>query len=141
VSFGELKTSHNNLKDICEKLMESQNSSHVHEAVVVTMVVGVTFDLLDSPTSKPYPTKSLSSKWIISLVIGNVDCYDSKITIENDVLMKKFNALTLDLEKAYGGKAKLDFILGSQRRSLNREGLGYVPKKGKNDFAKKRLSL
>jgi hypothetical protein len=90
--------------------MEAQNSSHVHEAVVVTMDVGVTFDLLDSPTSKPYPTKSLSSKWIISLVIGNVDCYDSQITIENDVLMKKFNALTLDLEKAYGGKAKLDLF-------------------------------
>jgi hypothetical protein len=48
------------------------------------------------------------------------------------------NALTHDLEKAYGGKAKLDFILGSQRCSLNREGLGYFPKKGKNAFVKQK---
>ena len=48
----------------------------------------------------------------------------------------KVNALTHDLEKAYGGKAKLDFILGSQRCSLNREGRGYFPKKGKNAFVK-----
>jgi hypothetical protein len=47
------------------------------------------------------------------------------------VLVDRVNALTHDLEKAYGGKAKLDLILGSQRCSLNHEGLGYVPKKGK----------
>jgi hypothetical protein len=34
------------------------------------------------------------------------------------------------------GKAKLDFILGSQWCSLNPEGLGFVPKKGKNAFVK-----
>jgi hypothetical protein len=28
--------------------------------------------------------------------------------------------------------------LGSQRCSLNREGLGYVPKKGKNAFVKQK---
>jgi hypothetical protein len=55
------------------------------------------------------------------------------------MLVCKVKALTLqnvshDLEKAYGGKAKFDFILGSQRCSLNCEGLGYVPKMGKNDF-------
>jgi phage FluMu protein Com len=42
------------------------------------------------------------------------------------------------LEKAYGGKAKLGFILGSQHCSLKRERLGYVPKKGKNAFAKQK---
>jgi hypothetical protein len=34
------------------------------------------------------------------------------------------------------GKAKLDFILGSQWCSLNPEGLGFVTKKGKNAFVK-----
>lgn len=42
------------------------------------------------------------------------------------------------LRMANGGKAKLDFILGSQRCSLNREGLGYIPKKGKNAFVKQK---
>jgi hypothetical protein len=73
-----------------------------------------------------------------SLMIDNVNCDDSQIIVENDVLVKMVNALTLDLEKAYGGKAKLDFILGSQCCSLNREGLRYVPKKGKNAFAKQK---
>jgi predicted transcriptional regulator len=50
VSFEELKTSHNNLKENCEKLVEAQNSSIVNEVVVVTEDVGVTCDLLDSPT-------------------------------------------------------------------------------------------
>jgi hypothetical protein len=42
VSFEELKTSHNNLKENCEKLVEAQSSSIVHEVVVVTEDVGVT---------------------------------------------------------------------------------------------------
>jgi phage FluMu protein Com len=66
----------------------------------------------------------------------NVACDDSHATIENDVLVKMVSALSLDLKKAYGGKAKLDFILGSQQCSHNHEGLGYVPKKGNNAFAK-----
>ena len=52
------------------------------------------------------------------------------------MLVSKVKALTHDLEKAYGGKAKLEFILRSQRCSFNHEGLGYVPKNGKNAFAK-----
>jgi hypothetical protein len=53
-------------------------------------------------------------------------------------LLGRVNALTHDLEKAYRGKAKLDFTLGSQRCSLNREGLGYLSKKGKNAFVKQK---
>jgi hypothetical protein len=68
----------------------------------------------------------------------NIALDESQIIVENEVLVDRVNALTHDLEKAYGGKAKLDFILGSQRCSLNREGLGYVPKKGKNAFIKQK---
>lgn len=32
VSFLKLKTSHDNLKESCEKHVEAKNSSHVHEA-------------------------------------------------------------------------------------------------------------
>jgi hypothetical protein len=52
VSFEELKTSHNNLKENCEELVEAQNSYIVHEVMVVTDDVRVTFDLIDSPTSE-----------------------------------------------------------------------------------------
>jgi hypothetical protein len=141
VSFEELKTSHNNLKENCEKLVEAQKSSIVHEVVVVTKDIGVTCDLLDSPTSEPQPTNSVCDKCKISLTHDNIVYDESQIIVENKVLVGKVNALTHDLEKAYGGKAKLDFILGSQRCSLNREGLGYVPKKGNNAFVKKKYNV
>jgi hypothetical protein len=120
--------------------MLAQNSSHVYEVMVITTNVGVTCDLRDSPTSEPCPYNTLCSKCNISLLDDNVTCDDS-LVIENDVLAKKVSSLTNDLEKAYGGKAKLDFILGSQRCSLNREGLGYVPKKGNNAFAKHKTTF
>ena len=43
--------------------------------------------------------------------------------------------LTNALGKAYGGEARLLKCLGSQRFSLNKEGLGYTLKKGKTAFA------
>ena len=43
VTFEDLKTSHNNLKESCEKFVEAQNSSRVHEVVVITTDVGVTY--------------------------------------------------------------------------------------------------
>jgi hypothetical protein len=138
VSFEELKTSHNDLKENCEKLADAQKSSIVHEVVVVTEDVEVTCDLLDSLTSEPLPTNSICDKCKISLMNDNIALDESKIIVENEVLVDRINTLTHDLEKAYGGKAKLDFILGSQRCSLNREGIGYVPKKGKNAFIKQK---
>jgi hypothetical protein len=135
VSFEELKTSHNDLKENCEKLADAQKSSIVHEVMIVTKDVGVTCDLLDSLTSEPLPTNSICDKCKICLN-DDIALDESKNIVENKVLVDRVNTLTHDLEKAYGGKAKLDFILGSQRCSLNREGLGYVPKKGKNAFIK-----
>jgi hypothetical protein len=132
LSFEELKTSHNDLKRIVEKLADAQKSSIVHEVVVVTEDVGVTCDLLDSLTSEPLPTNSIYDKCKISLMNDNIALDESKIIVENEVVVDRVNALTYDLEKAYGGKAKLDFILRSQWCSLNRDGLGYVTKKGKN---------
>jgi hypothetical protein len=138
VSFEELKTSHNNLKESCESLVRSQNSPLVHEVVVVTKDVGVTCDLFDSSTSDSQPTNFICDKCNVSLENDDISCDKSNIIMENEILIEKVNTLTHDLEKAYGGKAKLDFILGSQCCSLNREGLGYLPKKRKNAFVKQK---
>jgi hypothetical protein len=118
--------------------VESQNSPLVHEVVVVTKDVGITCDLLDSSTSDSQPTSFICDKCKISLENDDISCDESNIIIENEALVGRVNALTHDLEKAYGGKAKIDFILGSQRYSLNHEGLGYLPKKGKNVFLKQK---
>jgi hypothetical protein len=138
VSFEELKTSHNNLKESCESLVESQNSPLVHEVMVVTKDVGITCDLLDSSTRDSQPTSFICDKCKISLENDDIGCDKSNIIIENEALIGRVNALTHDLEKAYGRKAKLGFILRSQYCSLNCEGLEYLPKKGKNAFVKQK---
>ena len=54
--------------------------------------------------------------------------------VENETLKKEVNELTRALGNAYGGDVRLLKCLGSQRFSLNKEGLGYTPKKGKAAF-------
>jgi hypothetical protein len=49
---------------------------------------------------------------------------------ENETL-KEVNELTNAIGKAYGGEAHLLKCLGSQRFSLNKEGLGYTPRKAR----------
>jgi hypothetical protein len=61
--------------------------------------------------------------------------------VENETLKKEVNELTRALGNAYGGDARLLKCLGSQRFSLNKEGLGYTPKKGKAAFATHKVSF
>jgi len=61
--------------------------------------------------------------------------YDSSLIVENETLKKEVDELSCALGKAYGGEARLPKCLGSQRFFLNKEGLGYVPKKGKISYA------
>ena len=51
------------------------------------------------------------------------------------------NELTRALGNAYGGEARLLKCLGSQRFSLNKEGLGYTPKKDKTAFVTSKVSF
>ena len=61
--------------------------------------------------------------------------------VENETLKKEVNELTCALGNAYGGEACLLKCLGSQRFSLNKEGLGYTPKKGKTVVAPHKTSF
>ena len=61
--------------------------------------------------------------------------------VENKTLKKEVNELTHALGKAYGGEAHLLKYLGSQRFSLNKEGLGYTPKNGKATFVTHKTSF
>jgi hypothetical protein len=66
--------------------------------------------------------------------------YDASLMVENETLKKEVNELTLALGKACGGEDQLLMCLGSQRASLYKEGLGYIPKKGKAAFAPHKTS-
>ena len=61
--------------------------------------------------------------------------------MENENLKKEVNELTHVLGNAYGGEAHLLKCLGRQRFSLNKEGLGYTPKKGKVAFVTPKASF
>jgi hypothetical protein len=61
--------------------------------------------------------------------------------VENKTLKKEVNKLTHVLDNAYGGDARLLNCLGSQRFSLNKEGLDYTPKKGRAAFVTPKASF
>jgi hypothetical protein len=61
--------------------------------------------------------------------------------VENETLKKEVKELNLTLTKAYGGEDHLLMCLGSQRTSLYKEGLGYIPKKCKATFANHKTSF
>jgi hypothetical protein len=61
--------------------------------------------------------------------------------VENETLKKEIKELNHTLAKAYGGKDRLLMCLSSQRASLYKGGLGYVPKKGKFVFANHKTSF
>ena len=61
--------------------------------------------------------------------------------VENETLKKEVNELTHALGNAYGGDTRLIKCLGSQRFSLNKEGLGYTPKKVKVAFITPKASF
>ena len=84
--------------------------------------MGVTCDLLDSPTSAPSPTNSSCSTCNGSLLKDGFSC-DATLIVENEMLKKKVEILTRDLERAYGGAANLNLALG-MCKSINNEGLG-----------------
>jgi hypothetical protein len=141
VSFEELKTFHNNLKKSCGKVMEAQNSSHVHEVMVVTMDVGVNCDLLDSPTSGPPTTNTLCSKCNTSLMNYNDVCDDPQIVVMNDVLVRKVNALTLDLEKAVMVMLSLTLFWEANGAHLTMRALGMSQRRARMLLQSKRPPL
>ena len=66
---------------------------------------------------------------------------DASLMVENETLKKEVNELTRALGNAYGGDPRLLKCLGSQRFSLNKEGLGYTPRKARRPLSLPKLAL
>ena len=105
--------------------------------------MGLTCDIIDESFYKPIvvastnPSCSSSSATATTPTSTTSDGFtcDASLIVENETLKREVDGLTHALGKAYGGEARLLKYLGSQRFSLNKEGLGYTPKKGKATFA------
>jgi hypothetical protein len=141
----ELGLAHTNLKKAHSSLLEQvKKEEEKMEQVIVFCDVGLTRDIIDesfyklivvattNPSRSTFTSTSSSSE--------GFTC-DASIKVENETLNKEVNELTRALGKAYGGEDRLLMCLGSQRASLNKEGLGYTPKKGKTTFAPYNTSL
>ena len=149
-SFDELNANHERLVEAHEKLgkahtkLEKAHSLLLEEnkeKVVVSCDVGTTCDLIKESPNPPIVVATNSSCRSSSTTTNStstssvsVTC-DTSLKVENETLKREVDELTHALGKAYGGEARLLKCLGSQRFSLNKEGLGYTPKKGKKAFA------
>ena len=106
--------------------------------------VGLICDILDESFYKPIivaPTNPFCSTTISTSPLSHGFTCDASLMVENETLKKEVNELTHALGNAYGEDARLLKCLGSQRFSLNKEGLGYTPKKGKAAFVTPKASF
>ena len=130
---------HKKLKKAHSTLLEQNEKEHV-----VTCDIGLTCDIIDESFYKPIvvaPTNpSCSTSTFTSSSSDGFTC-DASLMVETKTLKKEVNELTHVLGNAYGGEACLLKCLGSQRFSLNKEGLGYTPRKARWPLQLTRLVL
>jgi hypothetical protein len=157
--FDELQTSHECLKEDHKELVlvhtklekthfslleQAKEKETQMEQVIVTYDVELTCDLIDESSYSSIivslTNPSCSTFTSISSTSDGFTC-DASLMVENETLKKEVNELTHALGNVYGGDARLLKCLGSQRFSLNKEGLGYTPKKGKAAFATRKVSF
>ena len=104
----------------------------------------LTCDIIEESFYKPIVVGSTNPSCITSTSSSsNSDGFtcDSSLMAENETLKKEVNELIRALGNAYGGEAHLLKCLGSQRFSLNKEGLSCTPKKDKAAFVTHKTSL
>ena len=153
-SLDELNATHERLMEAHEKLgkahskLEKAHSSLIEqckveeakkEQVIISCDVGLTCDLIDESFHEPIIVAPTNTS--CSTIITTPPMNDTSLMVENENLKKEVNELTRALGNAYGGDARLLKCLGSQRFSLNKEGLGYTPRKAKRPLSLPKLAL
>nr|CAD39876.2 OSJNBb0058J09.15 [Oryza sativa Japonica Group] len=140
VLYEELKTSHERLTISHEKLKEAHDnllSTTQHEALID---VGISCDLLDDSATchiAHVASSSISTSCddLVDMSSSSsnscVSICDASLVVKNNELKEQVAKLNKSLERCFKGKNTLDKILSEQRCILNKEGLGFIPKKGK----------
>ena len=110
----------------------------------MTCDMGLTCDILNESFYKPIvvasTNHSCSTITSTSPLSDGFTC-DASLMVKNETLKKEVNELTRALDNAYGGDARLLKCLGSQRFSLNKEGLAIPPRKARQPLLLTRLIL
>jgi hypothetical protein len=157
-SFDEFNATHERLVEAHEKLGKAHTKlKKAHsflleqdkERVIVSCDVGITCDIIDesfyepivnAPTNPSCSSSSITTTTSTSTTSNGFTC-DASLMVGNETLNREVYELTHAVGKAHGGEARLLKCLGSQRFSLNKEGLGYTPKKAKASFATHKTSF
>jgi hypothetical protein len=144
-SFEELKTTHENLKtshetlntswetlkEKHEELKEAHNSLLAQE-VKGKVSMGVECNILNTSPCSYNPSCSTSTSSCISEDMS----YDS-LLLENESLKKEIECLSKDLAQYFGSHVRFNHISTNQKFTLDKDALGYLPKKGKEAFIPK----
>ena len=135
IAHTRLKEAHSTLLELIKEKdlkLEKFMKEAKEEQVIVTCDIGLTCDIIDDSLFVS-PTNASCSSSSSTTTNSTSTTSDSSLVVET--LKREVDDLTRALGNAYGGDARLLKCLGSQRFSLNKEGLGYTPKKGKAAFA------
>jgi hypothetical protein len=144
-SFEELKTTHENLKishetlntlwgtlkEKHEELKEAHNSLLAQE-VKGKMSMGVECNILNISPCATNPSCSTSTSSCIS---EDMSC--DSLLLENESLKKEIECLSKDLAWYFGSHVRSNHIWTNKKITLEKNGLGYLPKKGKEAFIPK----
>nr|CCI55295.1 PH01B001G05.18 [Phyllostachys edulis] len=138
--YKVLNREHISLKDSYEELKEARNLLIQENSGKSCSSIGITCDIIDDMPSieiakisasiscnNPIALPCCSS---INVNHDNVEHNNAKL-VENNELKEQVTKLSKSLKRCFKGKATLDKLLSEQICSFNKEGLGYVPKKGK----------
>jgi hypothetical protein len=147
-SFNELNASNESLKEDNEEIVKAHTKPKKAHSSLLEQVrkeqVIVTCDVIDESFYKPIiiaSTNPSCSTTTSTLSLSDGFTCDASLMVESDTLKKEVNELTRALGNVYGGDVCLLKCLGSQRFSLNKEGLGYTPKKDKAAFVTLKASF
>ena len=61
--------------------------------------------------------------------------------MENELVKKEVICLTNDLRNCYGQRAQFNHCWANQKFTINQEGFGYIPKKGKATFVQTKTTF
>jgi chromosome segregation ATPase len=157
-SFDELNATHERLEEAHEKLGKAHTKlKKAHsllleqdkKRVILSYDVGITCDLIDESfckpiiiaTTNPLCSSSSTTTTISTSTTSDGSTCDVSLMIENETLKREMDELTHALGKAYGSDARLLKWLGSQRFSINKEGLDYTPRKTRRPLPLPKLAL
>jgi hypothetical protein len=153
-TFDELSASHERLEKAQEKLGKAYKKlKKAHYSLLseqnkkehaVTCDKCLTCDIIDESFYNPIIVASTNPSCSTSTsTSSNSDGFtcDASLMVENETPKKEVKKPNHTLAKAYDGKDRLLMCLGSQRAYLYKEGLYYIPMKGKATFANHKTSF